>query len=227
MTIIKKAVSEFIGTFVLLFFGLSMIIIEQIKRSNYDSLTIAFAFSVIMIVLVIMLGRISGAQFNPAVSIGYFVVGKMTLVETAVYVGSQIAGGLAAGLILTAIFIKNADLGAVNPDITLISTRSEMGIGALIVIIEFVVSFVLMFTYIHCTKKKINRMRRNSFLLIGLVYFLSFLVFYKLIGTGLNPIKVFIPALYTWKWDYTVYFISGEIVGAVLGAVSARFFLKK
>ena len=80
----NKLIAEFIGTFFLVF-AIGM---------TGDPL----AIGVMLMVMVYFAGNISGAQFNPAVSLGIFLRGKMTATEMAQYMAVQILGALCASV---------------------------------------------------------------------------------------------------------------------------------
>jgi len=90
----QKVAAEVIGTFVLVFFGCSAAILSD------DYVAIALAFGLALLVGVYSFGRISGAHFNPAVTVGAAVAGRLAWRQTPIYIVSQLVGGLLAGLTL-------------------------------------------------------------------------------------------------------------------------------
>ena len=92
----KAAVAEFIGTFALIFFGAGTII----ATGNTDQLAIAFAHGLTIAIMVSLMVHISGGVFNPAIQAALWVTGKMPTVRSAVYIVAQLAGAVAAALLL-------------------------------------------------------------------------------------------------------------------------------
>src|SRR6476659_7666921 len=87
--------AEVLGAFVLVFFGCGAALVSG---GNY--VATAFAFGFIVLVMIYAVGRISGGHFNPAVSVGAALGGRMSWAQVPVYVGAQLAGALAAGALL-------------------------------------------------------------------------------------------------------------------------------
>lgn len=91
----QKVAAEVIGTFVLVFFGCGTAILTGV-----DIVATALAFGLTVVVGAYAFGRVSGAHFNPAVSVGAALGGRMAWRQVPLYVGSQLVGGLLAGLSL-------------------------------------------------------------------------------------------------------------------------------
>src|SRR4029077_4649583 len=64
---------------------------------------VALAFGLTVLTMAYALGPLSGAHFNPAVSVGLWVGGRFAAREVPAYIAAQVAGGLAAGIVLYAI----------------------------------------------------------------------------------------------------------------------------
>jgi len=94
-TTAQKLSAEVIGTFVLVFFGCGAAVISG---GNYVATGFAFGFTVL--VMIYAFGRISGGHFNPAVSVGAALGGRMAWSQVLIYVAAQLAGALLAGFTL-------------------------------------------------------------------------------------------------------------------------------
>jgi len=104
--------AEFIGTFALVAFGCGAVI-------NYpaadDVLAVGFAFGLTIMVMVYAVGNVSGAHFNPAVSLAFFLKGSLPANRAVLYVAIQCAGAIAAALVLRALYPSSEVLGVTNP----------------------------------------------------------------------------------------------------------------
>ncbi len=94
-TTVQKVAAEVIGTFVLVFFGCGTALM-----SGGDYVAIGLAFGLTVLVMAYAVGRISGGHFNPAVTIGAVLGGRLPWSQSGVYIGSQIVGAIGAGLSL-------------------------------------------------------------------------------------------------------------------------------
>ena len=107
-TIMKKAVSEFVGTYFLVL----TVFLNVTGASPAGGLSIAAS----LMCMIYALGGVSGANFNPAVTLALLITGKggMTASDAPVYMGSQLAGGFAAGA--TSIAITGTKLALLPPN---------------------------------------------------------------------------------------------------------------
>ena len=94
----QKLTAEVIGTFVLVFFGCGTALI-----SGGDYVAIGFAFGLTVLVMVYAVGRISGGHFNPAVSVGAGMSGRLSWPQVGAYVVAQLVGAIVAGAVLLAL----------------------------------------------------------------------------------------------------------------------------
>jgi aquaporin Z len=91
----QKVAAEVIGTFVLVFFGCGAALM-----SGGDYLTTGLTFGLTVVVMAYAVGRVSGGHFNPAVTLGAAVGGRLPWRLTPVYIGSQLLGAVLAGAML-------------------------------------------------------------------------------------------------------------------------------
>jgi aquaporin Z len=91
----RQVSAEFLGIFVLVFFGCGTALMSG---GNYVATALAFGLTVL--VMAYAVGRVSGGHFNPAVTLGAAVGGRIAWRQVPVYIGAQLAGALAAGLCL-------------------------------------------------------------------------------------------------------------------------------
>jgi len=91
-TIVHKLAAEVLGTFVLVFFGCGAALM-----SGGDYVATGLTFGLTVVVMAYAVGRISGGHFNPAVTIGAAVGGRLPWREVGLYIGSQLVGAVVAG----------------------------------------------------------------------------------------------------------------------------------
>jgi hypothetical protein len=86
-TLVQKLGAEAIGTFALVLVGCGVAV-----TSDGDLVATGFAFGLTITFMVYALGRISGGHFNPAVSIGAAIGGRVSWREAGTYIGAQFVG---------------------------------------------------------------------------------------------------------------------------------------
>src|SRR6476659_1192033 len=106
----KKAIAEFIGTFALVFIGCGTVVVGGMATGStaINELAIALAFGLSIVAMAYGVGQISGCHVNPAVSFGVYTAGRMTVKELLIYCVAQIAGAIAAALVLYVILSGKA-----------------------------------------------------------------------------------------------------------------------
>src|SRR5690606_26910118 len=91
----QKMAAEVLGTFVLVLFGCGTAVL-----TGGEYVTTGLAFGLAVLVMVAAFGRISGGHFNPAVTLGAALGGRLAWRETPVYMGAQLLGAIFAGACL-------------------------------------------------------------------------------------------------------------------------------
>src|SRR5690349_4040989 len=111
----KKLAAEFLGTFALVFAGTGAIVIDDVSGGAVTHVGVALTFGLVVLALIYAFGDISGAHFNPAVTLGFFAAGRFPLRSVPAYIASQCLGALCASLLLRLLFPAHATLGATQP----------------------------------------------------------------------------------------------------------------
>lgn len=96
---LRKSVSEVIGTFALVFCGTGAIIVDKQTGGAVSHVGVAITFGLIVMAMIYGLGEISGAHLNPAVSIAFTLAGRLPRNVLGFYIASQLAGAFLASLI--------------------------------------------------------------------------------------------------------------------------------
>ena len=98
----KKVIAEFIGTFAFVFIGCGTVVVGGMATGStpITQLAIALAFGLSIVAMAYGIGQLSGCHVNPAVSFGVCTAGRMSLKELLAYSMAQVAGAIAAALVL-------------------------------------------------------------------------------------------------------------------------------
>ncbi|GMY24236.1 putative aquaporin nip-type [Fagus crenata] len=135
VTILQKLIAEVIGTYFVIFAGCGSVVVNKI----YGSVTfpgICVTWGLIVTVMIYSVGHISGAHFNPAVTITSTIFRRLPYKEAPLYIVAQLMGSILASGTLALVFdvTPNAYFGTV-----------PVGSNGQSLVLEIVISFLLMF----------------------------------------------------------------------------------
>lgn len=218
----KKQVAEFIGTFTLVLFGCGSAVIAG---GDIGLTGISFAFGLALIGMAYAIGPVSGCHINPAVSLGAVAAGRMTMPEAVKYIIAQVAGAIAASLVLLLIMSGKADYSiAVNG-----LGQNGWGAGYLgeynmisAFVFEVVATFLFMVVILGATGK--GAPAAMAGLAIGLALVVIHLVGINVTGVSVNPARSIGPALFAGGTAVLQLWLF--IVAPIIGAVAAGLLFK-
>lgn len=201
----KKYFAEVIGTFALVFCGTGAIIINEETAGMITHPGVAFTFGLIVMVMIYTLGSISGAHFNPAVTVAFAVAKRFPVNQILPYILSQGAGAILASFILKFLFTSNEFLGATMP----------RGGELQSFILETILTFFLMLVIIQVAT---GSKERGMFagLAIGSTVLLEAMFAGPICGASMNPIRSFSPAVVSGHLEHLWIYLTAPILGAVL-----------
>ena len=216
---LKKQVAEFIGVFALTFVGGGAIIVT----SGQELIAISLAHGLILAVMVASLMHISGAQFNPAVSIALATRGKQSWSDAISFSIVQLLGGIAAAFLLKATMVPAFEFANSHIGETLgrYSNASEPDMLSAwrVLVLEGLATFFLMWVIMGVAVDGKN-VKHNGIaaLAIGGVVAADIYCFGYATGASMNPARSFGPALVVSDWTLHWCYWVGPIVGAALAA---------
>lgn len=204
----KKYISEFIGTFALVFCGTGAIIINEQTGGAVTHVGICITVGLIVMAMINAIGDISGAHINPAVTIGFAIAGKFKNREIAPYLISQLGGAFLASLLLKVLFPENTMLGATLPSGPVMQSF----------IIEIILAFFLMFVILNVAQGS-REQGIVAGIAIGSVITLEALFAGPITGASMNPARSFAPALVSGNVKHLWIYIVAPVVGAILAVL--------
>jgi MIP family channel proteins len=204
-------VAEAIGTFLFFFIaaGAALVVTGDPAAAL---LVVALAHGVVLAVLVSALGAVSGGHFNPAVTLGLWVAGKIDAAKGAAYVVAQLLGAAAAGFGLAWIF---ADVG---PAVPALGQGVDVVTG---IALEAVMTAVLLLAVFGTAVDP--RGPKVGGLAIGLAVAADILLGGTLTGAAMNPARWFGPAVAAGAFDNWYVWWIGPFLGAVVVALLYRY----
>jgi MIP family channel proteins len=209
----RRAVAEGIGTFELVFAGCGAIVTDAQRDGPLGVVGVGFVFFLVLLAAIAALGHVSGAHFNPGVSLSFFLTRHLPARDLVAYWAAQFAGATLAALLLVVIWPGHpADLGATVPSIAV--GRALVLEAALTALLMLVIMSVATDT---------RAVGAPAALAIAATVGLAAIAFGPLTGASLNTARSFGPALASGQWhDFWIY-VAGPLLGAPVGAVTYQF----
>jgi aquaporin Z len=224
----RKLVGEALGTFILVFGGCGTAVLSaKFPDVGVGLLGVAFAFGLSLLAGVYAIGPISGAHFNPAVSVGLACAGRFSWRELPGYVAAQLAGAIVAAALVLALasgapagyHVHEAGLaangfGAHSP--------GGYGLGAGL-LAEILGTFVFLTVILGATSKAASTAQAG--VAIGLTLTLIHLVGIPITNVSVNPARSTGPALFVGGWALAQLWLFwvAPLLGAALAGGLARW----
>jgi aquaporin Z len=201
----RKYITEFIGTFALVL-TIGCVVLG-------GSSLAPLAIGGVLAALVFAGGHISGAHYNPAVTLAVFLRGRVRGMDVLPYFGAQIVGGL-LGAVIARIIINPASVKALS--------FSGRGIAAALVA-EFVFTFLLAYVVLNVATSQDHP--DNSFygLAIGFILFAGASAVGGLSGAAFNPaVAIAASAIGLFSWSAIWVFLVANFAGGAIAALVFR-----
>lgn len=229
----QRMVAEVIGTFFLCFAGIGAILSTQEPISSGAGLLgIALAHALALSVAVSTFGGISGAHFNPAVTVGMLLTGRIRLDGALQYILSQLVGACLAAWACQSIWpaeaVASAQLGVPLPAIMPGAEGAWLTVAGLCVC-EFIATFLLMTAIFGVAIDERGQAVTIGGFAIGLAVAFDILAIGPVTGASMNPARSFGPALvhkltggegaadiFNLHWCYWAAPIAGAVVAALI-----------
>ena len=198
-----------IGTFILIFAGTGAIVINN-QTGALGHVGIALTFGLVVMALIYALGDVSGAHFNPAVTMGFSLAGRFPWAKAPGFLLAQSMGAMAASALLHALFPLDPKLGSTLPT----------GTDGQSFVLELFLTWFLMITILSVSwgaKEK----GITAGLAIGAVIGLEAMFAGPISGASMNPIRSLAPALVSGHLEHLWIYFAGPFLGASLAVPTA------
>jgi MIP family channel proteins len=212
-TDLPALLAEAIGTFILVFTGTGAIVVNQLSQGTVTHLGISLVFGAVVAALIYALGHISGAHFNPAVTLAFWQSGFFPKRRVLPYIAAQLVGAVVASLALLGAFGSVGYLGATLP-------RHDQWFQSLI--LEVILTFILMIVILG---SGLDRRAPIGFagLAIGATVGVEAACMGPITGASMNPARSFAPALVSWTWQHHWIYWLAPILGAQMAVWVYRY----
>jgi aquaporin Z len=227
MSLSKRSVAEFIGTFWLVLGGCgSAVLAGAFPEYGIGLLGISLAFGLTVLTMAFAIGHISGCHLNPAVSVGLVCAGRFNAAELPAYVVAQVLGAIVAAALLY--FIASGHEGYAGG--LAANAYGDQSLGKYTLAAGFVTEVVMTLMFLLVILGATDKRAPAGFapIAIGLCLTLIHLISIPVTNTSVNPARSTGPALIVGGialqqlWLFWV----APILGAAVAGVVYRWFEK-
>jgi aquaporin Z len=208
----KKFVAEVVGTFIVVVLATGSVVLDARMNGVLGIPFIAFAPFVGVAIGVYLLGKISMAHFNPAVTVGFLITKHITKIQLVYYFSAEIIGALLGSLFVKYAVGSNANLGANAPNYSF-PIPVIFGIEVLASALLMAVIFLVVHT---------KGLKDFSGIAIGGIVGLDIFLFALISGASMNPARSLAPALLSGVLGNLWLYWSATFVGTSIIALVIR-----
>jgi aquaporin Z len=205
---LRELAAEVIGTFILIFAGTGAIVI-QAQTGVITHPGIALTFGLVVMSLIYTFGDVSGAHFNPAVTIGFAAAGRFPWRRVPTFLAAQVIGALLASALLSMLFPGTQTLGQTLP------AGSVMQSFWLEVILTWFLMLAILGVSSGAKEKGLT-----AAIAIGGVIGLEAMFAGPICGASMNPFRSLAPAIVSGHLEHLWIYLAAPVLGALLAIPS-------
>ncbi len=226
---LNKLSAEFFGTFWLVFGGCgSAILAAAFPELGIGFLGVALAFGLTVLTMAYAVGGISGGHFNPAVSLGLMVAGRLPAKDLIPYWVAQVLGAIAAAAVLFLIASGKEGFSAGG---LASNGYGELSPGGYSMLAGLLIEVILTAFFLIIILGSTSSLAPAGFapIAIGLGLTLIHLISIPVTNTSVNPARSTGVALFadTAALSQLWLFWVAPLVGAAIGAIIWKGLLGK
>ena len=205
---IRELAAEAMGTFILIFAGTGAILIQS-QTGAITHPGIALTFGLVVMSLIYTFGDVSGAHFNPAVTIGFAAAGRFPWLKVPTFLAAQAIGALLASALLNALFPSPRTLGETLP----------AGPAMQSFWLEVVLTWFLMLAILGVSSGAKEK-GLTAAIAIGGVIGLEAMFAGPVCGASMNPFRSLAPAMVSGHLEHLWMYLTAPVLGALLAVPS-------
>ena len=207
----RSLLAESIGTFALVFAGAGAIMVDSTSQA-LGHVGVAITFGLVIMAMIYAVGHVSGAHFNPAVTLAFAITRHFSWARLGGYWAAQVAGALLAAAILRGSLGNVAHVGATLPS----GSQGQSFLW------ELILTFFLMFV-IMAVATDTRAVGEAAAIAIGGTVGLDAMFGGPISGASMNPARSLGPAVVTGDLHALWLYIVAPLVGAAIGAALYQF----
>ncbi|CAI0549265.1 unnamed protein product [Linum tenue] len=206
----QKILAEVVGTYILVFIGCASALTDRVEKVGIVGIAMVWGF--VLMAAIYAVGHISGAHFNPAVTLALAAIRRTRWKQVPMYVVAQLVGATLGSLTLKVLFHKQGNIDPIATQYAVTTSHLEAFLW------EFIITFILMFSI--CANATDHRASPGlAGFAIGSTLLVNVLVAGPITGASMNPARSIGPAVasgvYTNLWLY----ILAPLLGALFAAM--------
>ncbi|CAN4118297.1 unnamed protein product [Withania somnifera] len=206
ITSFQKFIAELVGTYIFIFVGCGSALVDRERALTIVGIALVWGLS--LMALVYTLGHVSGAHFNPAVTIAFAAARKLPLLHVPIYVLPQLVGSILACLTLRVLFNHQDDILPMLTQYKSPVTDFEA------IFWEFILTLILMF--VICGAATDDRATKEvAGVAIGVTLVFEVLIAGPITGASMNPARSLGPAIVSGVYKNQWVFVIAPILGAM------------
>lgn len=206
----KRYLAEFLGTFALVFCACGAVIADQHLDANLGGIGISLVFGLVIMVMIFAVGSVSGAHFNPAVTLGFLAMGDFKKKEVAPYLIAQFAAAIIASALHFQIFPDTPTFGETLPTIGITNSF----------ILELICTFFLMLVILMVVSDE--GAKPFAAIAIGGTVGLEALFAGPMTGASMNPARTLGPAIASGNYEGLWLYMAAPVAGALLAVLAYK-----
>ncbi|GAB5563794.1 MAG: hypothetical protein Wins2KO_08570 [Winogradskyella sp.] len=209
----KKLFAELFGTFAMVFCGCGAMTIDEITGGTISHVGVAITWGLIVMAMIYAYGEISGAHFNPAVTIAFAYAKKFSWKDVPKYIIAQTLGAFLAIGILWILFPESQSFGHTYPADGFAPYKAFL--------LELLLTFFLMTTIINVStgSKEVGTMAAIA---VGSVLLLEAMFAGPMTKASMNPARSLAPALISGNTQNLWLYLTAPCLGAILAILSCK-----
>ena len=205
-----RLTAELVGTYILVLAGTGAIITEKLTGAM-GHVGIALTFGLVVTALIYAFGHISGAHFNPAVSVAFVAMGEFEKKELLPYVVAQLLGAILASLSLYELFMEDIKSMA---EVGYLGATLPHGSWGQSFAFEFILTFILMLI-IASSAVHAKAVKSFAGIAIGFTVGLEAMFAGPICGASMNPARSIAPALVSGHLEHLWLYVVATVLGAL------------
>lgn len=202
----NRLLAELLGTFCIVLAGTGAIVVDQVSQGRVTHVGVSLTFGLVVMSMIYAFADVSGAHFNPAVTLGLTLAGRFSAKHVTGYILAQVIGAMLASGVLRLLFPASATLGSTNPTGPVWQSFT----------LEVLLTFILMLVILQLAAKERTS---TAGLVVGSVIAFEALFAGPISGASMNPARSLSPAIISGTLQHLWVYLLAPVIGAVIGVL--------